>query len=455
MDKIGLVLGGGGAKGSYEIGVWTALRDLELESQITGVSGTSIGALNMALFAQRDLDAAQKLWMSLTTKDIVQIKPEILWKAALVAIAAASGNQSAITRVGMMVSQDFSKMDWGSIGGYFTKKRVEDIKWQASGGILSRESIQKILDAHVNPDRMLASGCTLFACCYDIQKRQAEYFSLNNREILTKMIPSLQGLVPEPKQILLASAALPSLFDAVSLNGKKYYDGGLADNLPIFPLYQAGWRKIIAVNLTPQEAVDESLFPDARLCVIAPDKSLAEKGIWGTMSFDRNMTFQRIQAGYMDAFRLLNDFPIVYEDNPYSRKESMKAANVEDAIHLNNGLDVKVHPNITVQTVGKSRYLIVELSIRMWGGPIDGDACMVLPNSCFLAFPNGYRSYINLNLSGGRLFKFPLTVTKGQWTSGKIALRLLRDAREFLLVIKDDCEHEQSGTDYYFSLTVS
>ena len=45
MAKTGLVLGGGGAKGSYEIGVWMALRDLELEADIAGVSGTSIGAL--------------------------------------------------------------------------------------------------------------------------------------------------------------------------------------------------------------------------------------------------------------------------------------------------------------------------------------------------------------------------------------------------------------------------
>ena len=44
MEKLGLVLAGGGGKGAYEIGVWQALRDLGLEQSVTAVSGTSVGA---------------------------------------------------------------------------------------------------------------------------------------------------------------------------------------------------------------------------------------------------------------------------------------------------------------------------------------------------------------------------------------------------------------------------
>ena len=44
MNKgYGLVLNGGGAKGAYQIGVWAALRQLELYDEITAVSGTSVG----------------------------------------------------------------------------------------------------------------------------------------------------------------------------------------------------------------------------------------------------------------------------------------------------------------------------------------------------------------------------------------------------------------------------
>lgn len=42
--KRAIVLGGGGAKGSYQIGVWKALRKLRVKYDI--VTGTSVGALN-------------------------------------------------------------------------------------------------------------------------------------------------------------------------------------------------------------------------------------------------------------------------------------------------------------------------------------------------------------------------------------------------------------------------
>ena len=42
--KRAIVLSGGGSKGSYQIGVWKALRKLKIDYQI--VTGTSVGALN-------------------------------------------------------------------------------------------------------------------------------------------------------------------------------------------------------------------------------------------------------------------------------------------------------------------------------------------------------------------------------------------------------------------------
>ena len=43
MDKgIGLVLGGGGGKGAYQIGVWRAIREFNLENKITAVMGLSL-----------------------------------------------------------------------------------------------------------------------------------------------------------------------------------------------------------------------------------------------------------------------------------------------------------------------------------------------------------------------------------------------------------------------------
>ena len=62
----GFVLSGGGANGAYEVGVWQALQELDVASNITAIAGTSVGALNAALFAACPGDA-EKLWMENVT----------------------------------------------------------------------------------------------------------------------------------------------------------------------------------------------------------------------------------------------------------------------------------------------------------------------------------------------------------------------------------------------------
>lgn len=72
-DRIGLVLSGGGAKGAYQVGVLRALHDLGIDRRISVVSGTSIGALNGALFVQGDLAEAEALWRSIHPAMFTQI----------------------------------------------------------------------------------------------------------------------------------------------------------------------------------------------------------------------------------------------------------------------------------------------------------------------------------------------------------------------------------------------
>ena len=55
---LALVLGGGGAKGSYQIGVWKALIDMDIAKDIKIITGTSIGSLNGAFVAQGDYKKA-------------------------------------------------------------------------------------------------------------------------------------------------------------------------------------------------------------------------------------------------------------------------------------------------------------------------------------------------------------------------------------------------------------
>ena len=61
--EYGLVLEGGGGKGSYQIGAIQALYEKGYSFDV--VSGTSIGALNAALLTMGSLEEAKSLWLNI------------------------------------------------------------------------------------------------------------------------------------------------------------------------------------------------------------------------------------------------------------------------------------------------------------------------------------------------------------------------------------------------------
>jgi len=69
--KTALVLGGGGSRGAYEIGVWQAVRELGIMIDI--VTGTSVGAINGAIIAQDSFDLAVSLWKEIDTPMVFDI----------------------------------------------------------------------------------------------------------------------------------------------------------------------------------------------------------------------------------------------------------------------------------------------------------------------------------------------------------------------------------------------
>lgn len=70
--KTAFVLGGGGSRGAYEIGVWQALRELGVPIHL--VTGTSVGAINGALVAQEAFDLAVALWREIDTSMVFDVE---------------------------------------------------------------------------------------------------------------------------------------------------------------------------------------------------------------------------------------------------------------------------------------------------------------------------------------------------------------------------------------------
>ena len=69
--KTALVLGGGGSRGAYEIGVWQAVRELGIP--IDMVTGSSVGAINGAIIAQDSFDLAVSLWKEIDTPMVFDV----------------------------------------------------------------------------------------------------------------------------------------------------------------------------------------------------------------------------------------------------------------------------------------------------------------------------------------------------------------------------------------------
>ena len=72
--EYGLVLDGGGARGAYQIGAWTALEEAGVK--VCAVAGTSVGALNGALICMDSVENAQKVWAEMKFSRVMDVDDE-------------------------------------------------------------------------------------------------------------------------------------------------------------------------------------------------------------------------------------------------------------------------------------------------------------------------------------------------------------------------------------------
>ena len=245
-NEWGLVLAGGGGKGAYQIGVFRALAEKKIDDYITAVSGSSVGALNLALFAMKDLNVAESVWKNISPDKFLDIEPDLI-----------------------------------------------DMK----EGFASREGLLEIIEDYVNLDAVSTSDMSLYVTATEYDENgvgdgKARYFSLNYKG------------KDEIRDILLASSALPTIYEPVRIDGKLYRDGGLKDNLPIAPLYAEGIRHFIVVGLSTGTRINYDRFPDAEFVFIKPKYSIGEF-VDGTLDFTAKGARKRMEIGYIDAIREL------------------------------------------------------------------------------------------------------------------------------------------------------
>ena len=281
--KIGLVLAGGGGKGAYELGVWKALDELKLTKYITVFSGTSIGAFNSVLFAMNDMKKADELWEEVTMDKLVPISKSELIKRG----------------IGLY------------IGGKNLQLAKKFLNYKLEHGAIANDGAIEVVEKYLDFNKIKENNKICYAACTKLSDFSAKYFKINEFDEETG------------KKIVLASASLPLIYDCTEVLGEKYIDGGIADNIPIQPVYGENCNIIIVVLLSKEVQVDRTLYPNSKLIVISPE-NLDENTITGTLNLNTDAKRIRIIEGYNDTINKLEPIKELFE---YISKEEEERKN--------------------------------------------------------------------------------------------------------------------------------
>ena len=271
MDKLGIVLDGGGGKGAYQIGVWKYLKESKLYNSISAISGTSVGGLNSCLFALDEYNLAETIWTQKIQDKILSIDIDI--KEICSKIALQFGIQNFVP--GASIISFFTML---STRGYF-----------------SRKGLIEIIDEYINLNELSKMEFPIYATCVELPLFETRYFRLNGYD--TETI----------KKILLATSAIPIIFPKEEIEGKYYYDGGIKDNSPITPLYEEGCTDIIVIHLKADEILKDRR-EGVNIYEICPQEDLGNF-FKGTLDFSTEGAYIRIEQGYRDAKEILQ--PVV------------------------------------------------------------------------------------------------------------------------------------------------
>lgn len=276
MSDLGLVLGGGGAKGSYEIGAWHALCQNGLNKNIKIYSGASIGAINCALIQLMDSNDAAKVWLEYNLQE-------------------------------RFMANGINYNDILEIIDEIKKGKKVDFD-----GVLSRDGFVELLN-ELNIGNLENIGRDFYAAVVNITKIPKE------RRFLKPAIDWYEGRKTGFTQyinlkntnknfivnVLTASSALPVIYTPVTIGDQYFVDGGVNDNLPIYPVYQNGYKKIIVISCERVNYFNiVRRYPSMEMILIQPSQYLGNL-LNGTLNFNKDKLRQSFELGYRDAINAI------------------------------------------------------------------------------------------------------------------------------------------------------
>ncbi|CAM5325267.1 Patatin OS=Afipia felis OX=1035 GN=NCTC12722_03189 PE=4 SV=1 [Afipia felis] len=207
MDRspvlVNLALQGGGAHGAFTWGVLDRLLE-ETWLEIEGVSGTSAGAMNAAVLADG---------FAAGGKQGARQALETYWRHVSEAARYSPFQRTPLDKLMGRWSLDHSPMFvfMDTMSRLFSPYQLNPA---------GNNALAPILDKEVNFERLRNSPIKVFITATNVRTGRPRVF--RNAD-----------LTPE---VLMASACLPTLFQAVEIDGESYWDGGYSGNPTLAPL---------------------------------------------------------------------------------------------------------------------------------------------------------------------------------------------------------------------------
>ena len=286
----GLVLSGGGGKGAYEAGVLRALAETGFLAKIAAISGSSVGGLNAALAGMEDMELLKKCWMGVSPGQL--LSPDENSPAA-----------AAQVRPGDSFFENTRRQLLAE--GLFSKEGLQDL-------------ILRYLDFSVIASCRFRIFVSLTCAGQNTESAPMPSSPLQNtleREAVSTFgnggfcvdLTRLSAVSPETAaDVLLATSAMPYVYDPVQIQGHWYRDGGIAENTPLSPMRAAGIRRIIVVRLSenpdPLTVHEKQGFDE--ILELHPSSYIGSF-LDGTVSFEPERIRFRDALGYRDTLRVL------------------------------------------------------------------------------------------------------------------------------------------------------
>ncbi len=259
MSKLGLCLTGGGGRGAYQAGALRYLHEVGLLDKVDILAGTSIGAANAACLVSQGIDGLENVWFNIPEGALKHEKP--LWSRLL-------------------------------------EEKLKAI----DQGIYSIDTFSSIMMQHLDQEKLrqkrvfvtVSDGGDESKGLFDLIKTSYQHYVKKDTKVL--YLPLDELTLKESHKAVIASCSIPVAFPAVKNDHKKYYDGGVFDNIPIRPLIDSGCDVIIVIHLHRGLFFKPEDYPHVKIHEIKHKGSLG-----GILDFSKEHINTVYQWGYEDA----------------------------------------------------------------------------------------------------------------------------------------------------------